>query len=313
MYAKQHGICFVPIDVSKPLTDQGPFDCIIHKLYDHEWNLNLENFFHSHPKATVIDRPAAIQRLHNRISMLQPITQINIPNLNIPKQFVVQDSQSLKSLNINDFARDINFPVIVKPLLANGTNTAHSMSLVFNLEGLTKRLELDPPIVVQQFVNHGGVLFKVYVAGDYVKCVKRSSLPDVSKETIDKMALESGTGVMSFSQISSAVIAGDDGWSNSSCNNSGEKPKMPEPEFVEEVAKGLKEVIGLHLFNFDMIRDGKSDGYYVVDINYFPGYEKLPCYESLMVDFFMKIKKMQDEKKMMKKENDDEEVDKTQS
>ncbi|KAG5562281.1 hypothetical protein RHGRI_005119 [Rhododendron griersonianum] len=39
--------------------------------------------------------------------------------------------------------------------------------------GLSK---LKPPIVLQEFVNHGGVIFKVYVVGNYVKCVKRNSL-----------------------------------------------------------------------------------------------------------------------------------------
>ncbi|KAI3744033.1 hypothetical protein L1987_57105 [Smallanthus sonchifolius] len=203
--------------------------------------------------------------------MLEPIPQLHIPNLNIPNQLLVQDTETLISTT-----KDLVFPVIAKPLLADGTTNAHNMSLVFNHEGLTKGLELDPPLVLQQFVNHGGVIFKVYVAGGYVKCVKRSSLPDVSNE---------GDGVMSFSQVSSSVISGD---------NSDEKPKMPVAEFLVEVAEGLRQALGLHLFNFDLIKDDKSDGYLVVDINYFPGYEKLPFYESVMTDFFLNVKKSQE-------------------
>ncbi|KAJ0642252.1 putative inositol-pentakisphosphate 2-kinase [Helianthus annuus] len=90
-YAKQRYIEFIPIDTTKPLTEQGPFDCIIHKLYGHEWNHNLEHFFNTNPNATIIDRPSAIQRLHNRISMLEPIAQLNIPNINIPSQLLIQD------------------------------------------------------------------------------------------------------------------------------------------------------------------------------------------------------------------------------
>lgn len=285
-FAKERGIDFIPIDVSKPLTDQGPFDCIIHKLYGDEWDLNLENFCINNPNATLIDRPSAIQRLHNRISMLEPVSQLNIPQLNIPNQLLIQDSESLKSFATTN---ELGFPMIAKSLLADGSSNAHDMSLVFNHEGLTKALELDSPMVLQQFVNHGGIVFKVYVADDYVKCVKRSSLPDVSNETMDKMALESG-GLMSFSKISGAVIASDDGSGN---DNADEKVKMPTLEFLDEVAKGLRVSLGLHLFNFDMIKDDKSDGYLVVDINYFPGYEKLPDYESVMTDFFLNIKKSQ--------------------
>ncbi|KAI3764253.1 hypothetical protein L2E82_14259 [Cichorium intybus] len=294
-YAKEQGIDFIPIDVSKPLTEQGPLDCIIHKVYGHEWNLNLHDFSVNNPDATVIDPLSAIQRLHNRISMLEPVSQLNIPQLSIPSQLLVHDSESLKSVETTG---GLNFPVIAKPLLADGTTKAHDMSLVFNHEGLTKGLELEPPMVLQQFVNHGGIIFKVYVADDYVKCVKRSSLPDVSKESMEKMASESG-GAISFSRISGAVITGDDGRSN---NNSEEKLDMPAPEFLVEVAKGLRQALGLHLFNFDMIRDDKRDGYLVIDINYFPGYEKLPSYETVMTDFFLNIKKSQDLKKTMKKE-----------
>ncbi|XP_076940846.1 inositol-tetrakisphosphate 1-kinase 1-like [Bidens hawaiensis] len=157
-HAKQQGIDFIPIDVSKPLTEQGPFDCIIHKLYGQEWDQNLETFITNNPNATVIDPPSAIQRLHDRICMLKPVTNLNIPKLNIPNQLGIQDSESLKSM------QDINklgFPMMVKPLLADGSANAHNMSLVFNYEGLTTKLELDPPMVLQQFVNHGGVVFKV--------------------------------------------------------------------------------------------------------------------------------------------------------
>ncbi|CAI9266276.1 unnamed protein product [Lactuca saligna] len=250
--ARERGIDFIPIDVSKPLTDQAPFDCILHKVYGNEWNLNLQNFSVSNPNATIIDPLSAIQRLHNRISMLEPVSQLNIPQLKIPNQILVRDAESLKNVETTS---GLNFPVIAKSLLADGTTKAHDMSLVFNHDGLMKEIKLEPPMVLQQFVNHGGTIFKVYVADDYVKCVKRSSLPDLSKDTIDKIASDSG-GAISFSRISGAVIA--DGRSD---NNSGEELKMPATEFLVEVAKGLRKALGLHLFNFDMIRDGEGDGY----------------------------------------------------
>ncbi|XP_076940843.1 inositol-tetrakisphosphate 1-kinase 1-like [Bidens hawaiensis] len=297
-YVEQRGIDFIPIDVlTKPLTEQGPFDCIIHKSYGQEWDKNLETFSINHPYSTVIDRPSAIQRLHNRISMLEPVSQLNIPKLSIPNQLLVQDFEALKSIQMD---KDLVFPVIAKPLLADGDSGTHNMLLVVNHEGLTKGLKFDSPMVLQEFVNHGGVIFKVYVANDYVKCVKRGSLPDVSNETREKIKSESG-GVMGFSQISSSVITGDDTGSSSN-NKSDEKLKMPTQEFLVEMADGLRQALGLHLFNFDMIKDDKTDDYLVVDINYFPGFEKLPYYESVMTDFLLNIKKSQEEKKMMKKE-----------
>ena len=38
---------------------------------------------------------------------------------------------------------------------------------------------LAPPCVMQEYVNHGGCLFKVYVVGDVVTSTIRRSLPDL--------------------------------------------------------------------------------------------------------------------------------------
>lgn len=149
------------------------------------------------------------------------------------------------------------------------------MALVFNRDGLLKQ---NPPFVLQEFVNHGGVVFKVYVAGDYVKCVKRKSLPDLSDETLAAFAQ---VGVVSFSQISNMTLAQD--VADKMCLQGVE---MPPECFVMEIARGLRSAMGLNLFNFDMILDGRIGNHYlVIDINYFPGYEKLPGYETIMTDF----------------------------
>ena len=47
----------------------------------------------------------------------------------------------------------LRFPLIAKPLVADGTAKSHKMSLVYHREGLAK---LRPPLVLQEFVNHGG-------------------------------------------------------------------------------------------------------------------------------------------------------------
>ncbi|KAI8557544.1 hypothetical protein RHMOL_Rhmol04G0018800 [Rhododendron molle] len=73
-----------------------------------------------------------------------------------------------------DMVGELELNLETTTTVADGSVKSHKMSLVFHREGLSK---LKPPIVLQEFVNHGGVIFKVYVVGDYVKCVKRDSLP----------------------------------------------------------------------------------------------------------------------------------------
>ncbi|CAH9101302.1 unnamed protein product [Cuscuta epithymum] len=281
--ARENGIDLIQIDTDKPLVDQGPFDCVLHKLYGDDWKRQLQDFSSRNPKALIIDSPEAIQRLHNRISMLQFVTKLQIDcqvaSLGIPKQTVLYDAQMVSSFKMEN--EGLNFPVIAKPLVADGSAKSHKMLLVFNKDGLCK---LKPPIVLQEFVNHGAVIFKVYVVGDYVKCVKRKSLPDVNEDNLG--CLE---GYFSFSQVSNCRTneKNDDKY----CKMMNlEDAELPPLSFLTEIARGLRRETRLHLFNFDVIRDNKlGNRYLVIDINYFPGYAKMPNYESVMTGFFWDV------------------------
>ncbi|KAJ6981887.1 hypothetical protein NC653_025091 [Populus alba x Populus x berolinensis] len=70
-HADQHNIDLIPIDPSRPLIEQGPLDCVIHKLYGPDWMSQLQHFSSLNPDAPIIDPLDSIQRLHDRISMLQ--------------------------------------------------------------------------------------------------------------------------------------------------------------------------------------------------------------------------------------------------
>lgn len=61
-------------------------------------------------------------------------------------------------------------PFIVKPRVACGVPHSHSMALVLSA-GALKQLQgrLPAPALVQEFVNHGGQQYKVYVMGEQVR------------------------------------------------------------------------------------------------------------------------------------------------
>lgn len=280
-HAQENGIDLVQIDLDKPLIEQGPFDCIFHKLYGPEWRKQLEEFALQNPTAIIVDPIDAIEKLHNRLTMLDVVNELKIAGdsetIGIPIQiFVGENSESLLDAITS---QGLHFPVIAKPLIANGSADSHQMSLVLKPEGLEG---LKPPIVLQEFVNHGGVIFKVYVAGEHVKCVKRRSLPDIPEEKLGMLE-----NLISFSQISNltAQDQNDDSFAELI-----EKAVMPPSRFVTDVANQLRDALKLHLFNFDMIRDEKvGNRYLVIDINYFPGYAKMPNYETMMTAFFLDI------------------------
>ncbi|KAJ8559778.1 hypothetical protein K7X08_003836 [Anisodus acutangulus] len=173
--------------------------------------------------------------------MLKVVNELNITQENetigIPIQIFVEES-----LFSAITRQGLHFPVIAKNLIANGTADSHQMYLVLKPEGLG---ELKPPVILQEFVNHGGVIFKI------------SNLTDQIDHSFDELI---------------------------------EKAEMPPLSFVNQVANQLRVALQLHLFNFDMIRDNKvGNRYLVIDINYFPGYAKMPNYESMMTAFFLDI------------------------
>ncbi|KAH8485142.1 hypothetical protein H0E87_026789, partial [Populus deltoides] len=72
-HADQHNIDLIPIEPSRPLIEQGPLDCVIHKLYGPDWMSQLLHFSSLNPDAPIIDPLDSIQRLHDPISMLQVV------------------------------------------------------------------------------------------------------------------------------------------------------------------------------------------------------------------------------------------------
>ncbi|CAI9274752.1 unnamed protein product [Lactuca saligna] len=124
--AKERGIDLIRIDTDKPLIDQGPFDCVLHKLNTEDWRKQLKEYSIRNPSAYIIDSPDAIQRLQNRISMLEVVSEIEAAEVKdgesasfgTPKQTVIYESEKLKDTTCWD--EGLKFPVIAKPLVADG-------------------------------------------------------------------------------------------------------------------------------------------------------------------------------------------------
>ncbi|XP_057490221.1 inositol-tetrakisphosphate 1-kinase 3-like [Actinidia eriantha] len=274
--ARNKGITFVAIDPNRPLSEQGPFDIVLHKLSGNEWRQILEDYRQTHPEVTVLDPPDAIQHVYNRQFMLQDVADLNLSDaygtVGVPRQLVIKKDASSIPDAVN---RDgLKLPLVAKPLVVDGSAKSHELSLAYDQYSLQI---LEPPLVVQEFVNHGGVLFKVYIVGEAIKVVRRFSLPDVSNRE-----LSTNAGVFRFPRVSCAAASADD------ADLDPGVAELPPRPLLERLARELRRRLGLRLFNLDMIREhGTRDRYYVIDINYFPGYGKMPEYEHIFTDFIL--------------------------
>ena len=52
------------------------------------------------------------------------------------------------------------------------------------------------------------------------------------------------------------------------------------------LAKILAKELKLHIFGFDLIKPIKEDGYYLVDLNDFPGFRGIDKIEEEIIDYF---------------------------
>uniref|UniRef100_R7W960 Inositol-tetrakisphosphate 1-kinase n=1 Tax=Aegilops tauschii TaxID=37682 RepID=R7W960_AEGTA len=309
-HTPKKGIQFVAIDQKLPLSDQGPFDVILHKLTGKEWQRRLEEYRDTHPEVTVLDPPGAIEHLLTRQSMLQEVSKLDLADchgkVGVPKQlFVNTDPLSIPAAVMR---AGLSLPLVAKPLVAK----SHELSLAYDSASLTK---LEPPLVLQEFVNHGGVLFKVYIVGDAIRVVRRFSLPNV-----DEGDLSNNAGVFRFPRVSCAAATAEDAdldphvavivgmlpfyvdFRMYICelmflHIASELPPRP---LLEILARELRRRLGLRLFNIDMIREhGTRDRFYVIDMNYFPGYGKMPGYEHVFTDFLLSLDQQKEYKRRL--------------
>uniref|UniRef100_A0A6N2L732 Inositol-tetrakisphosphate 1-kinase n=1 Tax=Salix viminalis TaxID=40686 RepID=A0A6N2L732_SALVM len=258
--ARNKGILFVAIDLNRPLLDQGPFDVVLHKLLGKDWCGTIEDYRKENPEVAILDPPDAIEHLLNRQSMLNDVTDLNLSDCHgkvcVPRQMVINNDPS--SIPHEVTRAGLKLPLVAKPLVVDGTAKSHELFLAYDQFSLS---ELEPPLVLQEFVNHGGVLFKIYIVGEAIKVVRRFSLPNVTKQEVSKVE-----GVFRFPRVSSAAASADDADLDPSV------AELPPPPLLEKLARELRHRLGLRLFNVDMIREhGTKDVFYVIDINYFPG------------------------------------------
>ncbi|KAF1860810.1 hypothetical protein Lal_00000223 [Lupinus albus] len=204
--ARNKGIYFVAIDLNKPLLEQGPFDILLHKLSGEEWREIIEDYRQKRPEVIILDPPDAIQHLHNRESMLQDVVDINLSDchgkVGIPQQLIISKEKNPSDILYEVTKAGMKLPLVAKPLLVDGSAKSHELFLAYDESSLS---ELEPPLVLQEFVNHGGILFKIYIVGETIKVVRRFSLPNISKHELSKVA-----GVYRFPRVSCAAASADD-------------------------------------------------------------------------------------------------------
>ncbi|KAK9813331.1 hypothetical protein WJX73_000585 [Symbiochloris irregularis] len=298
--ALSRGILLKALDYTVPLSQQGQLDAILHKIRLPEWEKELSNYQNLHPGTIVVDAPKAIRNVGSRSSMLAALGGSGIvlqgptgEQLHVcaPVQVAVvpgcRPEQVLQQLQ----QADLQAPYVAKPLWADGREGAHGLAVLLDERGVQQVAQGEGPVglgdhlLLSPFVDHGGCLFKVYVLGPITVMVRRPSLA-LPVDPAD--VLEVHGSVTTVGRVSSYHSGS---WR-------GDAPLGDPPHWaVQALAQELRKRLGLTLFNFDLIQPDSTQAgrypagadYLCIDINYFPGYEKLPDYENLMAEFLVSL------------------------
>lgn len=177
----------VKLDFDKPLEEQGPFSLIVHKISDILVKADqgdaiakktisaFESYVRKHPQTIILDPLDNNRALLDRYKQYRLIEQSGLAKEGavFTPPFVHLTSTNIDVNRGRVRRSNITFPLVCKPILAQGSTGAHQMCIIFNEAGLK---DVKPPCVAQSFVNHNAKLFKIFVIKEQYYIMERPSL-----------------------------------------------------------------------------------------------------------------------------------------
>jgi hypothetical protein len=181
---------------------------------------------------------------------------------NINKYFNCYDLFAPKFIEYEDgIITNLNFPLICKPINAFGTHDAHKMAIIKNQKSLHK-LKIVGGSILQEFHNHDGIIYKVYVVGDHYDVICKESVKNINPE---------------------------DDFEVTYFNNTNFKTDSPDFSKLIDITKKIdfkllntymRSLFAVDLFGYDVLKLSGCDKYAIIDVNYFPGYAGMANFNS---------------------------------
>lgn len=206
---------------------------------------------------------------------------------------------------------NIKYPVIVKKRLACGTKCSHQMAIAYDEDGVVQACDelteggimsnededidealfLKDDMIVQECVaNHGLTLFKVYAMGDRIVTQVRPSVDFTNKDIvigIDKERNKGRDSTSKYYTFDSQLLNKtkkktdhekqqqhyDEVDYGNDLNSNESTVEKPPYHLVREAVKQLAMALDVSLLGLDMIYDVQRNRFFIIDVNYFPGYK----------------------------------------
>lgn len=220
---------------------------------------NIEKYIEEHPGLKVIDPLPSLRNLLDRYVTYSIINSTNLHLNNVfTPNFCVLKSPDLSVIKDQLKKSNITYPFLCKAVQGHGSEISHQMSIIFNEDGL-KNCRI--PSVIQSFIRHNAVLYKIFTVGDKHSCVERPSLKNYKACDSETIFFDSAVVSKAGSQSELSILDPEE----MICK------VQPNPEIIDIISESLRKAFEMDLLGIDVIIEKDSGKYWIIDVNAFPG------------------------------------------
>jgi inositol-1,3,4-trisphosphate 5/6-kinase/inositol-tetrakisphosphate 1-kinase len=271
----------------------------------------LERFIEKNPELIIVDPLHEVKKVMDRNVLNDLINSGDIKCLDLnpikTPCSILLDSDVLNNWK-SDFRKiPLQFPLIFKPVQACGSRDSHQM-MVFTGPLSFKDFEVKQnEWVVQEYLNHDAIIYKVYVIGDFCEVTPRISLPNYPREypvdecihfnSHDPITSNMFSAYHKDSNIANDLVTRRKGspriveFEHSDQHNTRSDViigfRSGEQELWNSISHQLRNILKLDLFGYDVIIDSETGLFYVVDVNYFPSYKNISQFPELLLSYLL--------------------------
>lgn len=286
-----NGLTFISIDLDLPLISQlQTVDVVLHKATDEISSIDEGQLFSISKGVTFSEGMQQLKRCmkHLHYFLIDPLENIiplldrdaiqnilqDLVEINTPGNCRIRAPHYLKVSNFDEpdlveklDQAQLSLPAIVKPQIACGVSNAHTMAVVFKMEEFVE-LPVPLPSVIQEYIDHGSIVYKFYVLGERVFHAVRKSTPNAAS-----LLLSSGNKCSSaviFDSLKSLPVD-----STGNLTSDSDEVKL-DLDIVTSAAMWMRGKLHLTIFGFDVVIQAGTRDHVIVDINYLPSFKEIP-------------------------------------
>eukprot|EP00158_Paraphelidium_tribonemae_P009126 Partr_v1_DN28780_c1_g1_i3_m62841 putative inositol-tetrakisphosphate 1-kinase len=259
------------VDMAIRAVDQPHFDVIIHKVTDllqdpsrRDSVVELMTHFESLGNVLVLDSLANVLPIMDRGRMLSILDRATVDSAHfVVPQYQIVDIKDISWLTLR-------FPLVIKNVASCSSIKAHEMGILrsnLSSHDVNALSQVMGTVVLQRYIIHIPILYKVYVFGSFQTVQMRPS-------------------IQLSSEISSIT------WFNSQSlpkrfpNDAiphGAALSADKIQAIHGFSEKLAQVSGLSMFGYDFVIDAETGLMNVFDLNYFPGFHGIEGFDDVIV------------------------------